>query len=67
MGLRLRNGVLLDDFRKETHTPLTQFVDRDRLQKLTDEGLLELTDQHIRASAAGRQKLNAVLSYLISQ
>jgi oxygen-independent coproporphyrinogen-3 oxidase len=67
MGLRLRDGVSLDGFMKETHTPLRQFVNQRRLQTLLDEGLLELTDQRMRATAPGRQRLNSVLSHLISQ
>ncbi len=67
MGLRLREGVSLDAFQKETHTPLSQFINQNRLQKLVDEGLLEATDQNIRATAAGRQRLNSILSYLASQ
>ena len=64
MGLRLREGVALDAFIKETQTPLSEFLSQPRLQKLTDEKLLEVTDRHIRATAAGRQRLNSVLSYL---
>jgi len=64
MGLRLREGVALDAFIKETQTPLAKFIDSSRLQKLTDEKLIEVTDRHIRATAAGRQRLNSVLSYL---
>jgi len=67
MGLRLREGVLLDDFLKETQTPLSRYISVKRLRSLLDEGLLELTGQHLRATAAGRQRLNAVLSHLVSQ
>ncbi|MFH1159209.1 MAG: radical SAM family heme chaperone HemW [Pseudomonadota bacterium] len=64
MGLRLREGFSLDDFQKETQTPLQQFVNPQILRGLLDEGLLELTNRHIRATAAGRQRLNAVLALL---
>jgi oxygen-independent coproporphyrinogen-3 oxidase len=67
MGLRLREGVLLDDFLKETQTPLSKFVHAERLQKLIDAGFMELTERHIRATAAGRQRLNALLSRLVLQ
>jgi oxygen-independent coproporphyrinogen-3 oxidase len=67
MGLRLREGVSLDDFSKETQTSLSQFLDMQLLQNLADEGLMELTEQHIRATAAGRQRLNAVLAHLVSK
>ncbi len=65
MGLRLRSGVALDEFEAVTHTPLSSFVDMQRLSALANEGLMELTDQHIRATAAGRQRLNALLAHLI--
>jgi putative oxygen-independent coproporphyrinogen III oxidase len=64
MGLRLSEGVELDAFLKETHTPLTQFVNAHRLQVLIDEKLLEMTGRHMKATAAGRQKLNSLLSFL---
>ncbi len=64
MGLRLREGVALDAFIKETQTPLAEFINPSRLQKLMDEKLIEVTDRHIRATAAGRQRLNSVLSWL---
>ena len=64
MGLRLREGVALDAFAKETQTSLSAFLDPTRLKKLVDEKFLEVTDRHIRATAAGRQRLNSVLSYL---
>ena len=67
MGLRLNNGVSLDGFLKETHTPLSQFINQRHLQMLLDERLLETTDDYIRATAAGRQRLNSVLSFLASQ
>jgi oxygen-independent coproporphyrinogen-3 oxidase len=67
MGLRLREGVLLDDFLKETQTPLSRYINVKRLQVLLDEGFMELTEQHLRATASGRQRLNAVLSHLVSQ
>lgn len=64
MGLRLREGIALDAFIKETQTPLLEFINPSRLKKLADENLLEVTDRHIRATAAGRQRLNSVLSWL---
>ena len=65
-GLRLRAGVSLDDFLKETQTPLAQFVNMRRLQNMQDEGFMELTEQYIRATASGRQRLNFVLAQLVS-
>jgi oxygen-independent coproporphyrinogen-3 oxidase len=67
MGLRLRTGVSLDEFLKETQTSLSKFIDMTRLQNLIDEGFMEVTEQYMRATAAGRQRLNALLSHLVSQ
>ena len=68
MGLRLREGFLLDDFQKETQTFFQKFVDPQVLQKLLEGKLLEFTnDQHIRATAAGRQRLSTVLTQLMHE
>lgn len=64
MGLRLREGVALDAFAKETHTSLLEFLAQSRLKQLVDESFIEVTDSHIRATDAGRQRLNSLLSYL---
>lgn len=65
MGLRLVEGVSLDHFIKETHTPLSEFINHDRVKILVDEGLLTMTDQTLTATPQGRQRLNAVLSFLV--
>jgi len=66
MGLRLAEGVSLDALLKETHTPLSTLINPDRLQSLCSEGFIEVTDTHIRATAQGRQRLNAVLGHIFS-
>jgi len=55
MGLRLREGVLL------ARLPA---IMADCVQPLVKEGLLEQTGPHLRATAAGRLRLNAVLAYI---
>jgi putative oxygen-independent coproporphyrinogen III oxidase len=64
MGLRLREGIALDAFIKETQTQPSEFINPSNLKKLVDGKFLEVTDRHIRATAAGRQRLNSVLSWL---
>lgn len=65
MGLRLREGFLLDDFQKETKISFQKFVHPQVFRRLLDGRLLEVTeDRHIRATAAGRQRLDAVLVQL---
>ncbi|MBI3440734.1 MAG: coproporphyrinogen III oxidase [Proteobacteria bacterium] len=65
MGLRLRDGIWLDALLEESGRPLMELIDRGRLKTLRDEGFLEMTDQHIKATPAGRQRLNAVLAHLV--
>jgi len=54
MGLRLTEGILLD-------TPLTP----SRLAPLVEGGFLALAGNRLKATPAGRQRLNAVLARLI--
>ena len=55
MGLRLKEGILLDD--------VSEFVDRDRLDELTSDGFIWQADNRIGATDTGRP----VLNYLIAQ
>lgn len=66
MGLRLAEGVDFQDFLKTMKTPLLEFVKASRVEMLTHEGLLEITPAALRATAAGRQRLNAVLAQILS-
>lgn len=66
MGLRLTEGISLAHFEKESGKPFSDFVDRDRLTALEDEGMISVSPQSIAATLKGRQRLNAVLSYLLS-
>ncbi|MCB9991008.1 MAG: coproporphyrinogen III oxidase [Rhodospirillales bacterium] len=63
MGLRLRDGVLL---RKLSEAAGGQYdLDEARLAALEQEGLIWRTDERLAATAAGRQRLNALLRYLL--
>jgi len=66
MGLRLMEGVSLANFQKETDTGLSDFVNPKRVKMLEDEGLLTLADNRLTATVKGRQRLNAVLAYLLA-
>jgi putative oxygen-independent coproporphyrinogen III oxidase len=65
MGLRLREGVPLARLRRETGYPLMEIFDRNVLQDLTRAGYMEITDTALRATGAGRQRLNSVLTMLL--
>ena len=65
MGLRLAEGVDLARFAKEAGVPARDFVDARASARLADAGLIEWTPETLRATEAGRQRLNAVLAALI--
>ena len=66
MGLRLREGVGRMRFRRETGQEVEAALDRERLARLVDGGFLALDARGLRATAAGRQRLNAVLAALLA-
>ncbi|HEX3972613.1 MAG TPA: radical SAM family heme chaperone HemW [Stellaceae bacterium] len=66
MGLRLSEGVARDAFRAETGVAFEQSLDAARLAKLGDAGFIALDNVGLRATAAGRQRLNAVLAALLA-
>jgi oxygen-independent coproporphyrinogen-3 oxidase len=65
MGLRLTQGVSRARFRAATGRALETALDGARLADLIDGGFIVLDDAGLRATAAGRQRLNAVLALLI--
>ena len=65
MGLRLSEGVPLSRLEHESGRTRDTFFDEKKIKALSDEGYLTLTDTHIAATASGRQRLNALLSYLV--
>jgi len=66
MGLRLEEGVARARFREEAGVEIEAALDRKRLQPLLDGGFLTLGPTGLRATAAGRQRLNAVLGALLA-
>jgi putative oxygen-independent coproporphyrinogen III oxidase len=66
MGLRLTTGLARDDVRAETGGEIEAAFDATRLDALIGGGFLELDDAGLRATAAGRQRLNAVLERLLA-
>lgn len=65
MGLRLVEGVDPARFSRITGLPLDDLVDADARARLTAGGLIERDMTTLRATAAGRQRLNAVLAALL--
>jgi putative oxygen-independent coproporphyrinogen III oxidase len=64
MGLRLSEGVARARFRAETGAEIEASLDQERLADLIAGGFLAQDAHGLRATAAGRQRLNAVLAAL---
>lgn len=66
MGLRLAEGIARDRFRAEIGVEIEAGLAPRRLQPLIDGGFLAVDANGLRATAAGRQRLNAVLTSLLA-
>ncbi len=66
MGLRLTEGVSRARLRTELGADVETLLDARKLEQLIGGGFLALDADNLRATAAGRQRLNAVLSSLLS-
>jgi len=66
LGLRLAEGVARARFLRETGCELEAALDPAALADLEAGGFLERDDRGLRATAAGRQRLNAVLGRLLA-
>jgi len=64
MGLRLAEGLSHAQWQAKFGTSLMDFLPVEKCAHLEAEGYLTATGGHFRATAAGRQRLNAVLGYL---
>ncbi|MBV9522402.1 MAG: coproporphyrinogen III oxidase [Alphaproteobacteria bacterium] len=65
MGLRLTEGVPRVRFRRECGAEPETVLETARLEPLIAGGFLVLDGRGLRATAAGRQRLNAVLAALL--
>lgn len=65
MGLRLREGVAMKSIKQETGRAWQDVLSPDKISKLCDEGLLEISQTHIKPTLSGMQRLNGVLGYLL--
>ncbi len=66
MGLRLAEGVARARFRAEAEAEPEALLERARLERLIEGGFLALDARGLRATAAGRARLNAVLAALLA-
>jgi coproporphyrinogen III oxidase-like Fe-S oxidoreductase len=66
MGLRLRSGVERQAFIEETGAEPEALLDPGRLARLVEGGFLVLDAGGLRATQAGRARLDAVLAALLA-
>jgi len=65
MGLRLSEGITRQRFIEEAGSEPEALFDRSRLDRLIKGGFLILDEAGLRATAEGRQRLNALLPALL--
>jgi oxygen-independent coproporphyrinogen-3 oxidase len=65
MGLRLDEGVSRAAFRRETGAMPEEVLDMGRLRPFLAGGLLRLDEAGLRASEAGRQRLDGLLARIL--
>jgi putative oxygen-independent coproporphyrinogen III oxidase len=65
MGLRLRAGIGRARFRHALGREIEEAIAPSRLAPLIEGGFIELDGDGLRATSAGRQRLNAVLAALV--
>jgi len=66
MGLRLREGIERAALHRELGGEIEALLPAARLARLAEEGLLTVDAAGLRATAAGRQRLDALLGYLLA-
>ncbi|MFI4998675.1 MAG: radical SAM family heme chaperone HemW [Reyranellales bacterium] len=66
MGLRLADGIDRSIFASVAGADPVEAVGEAKLAPLVEAGFLEIDATHLRATLAGRQRLNAVLERLIA-
>lgn len=66
MGLRLAGGIDRATFASVAGADPVQAVGEQKLAPLIKSGFLDVSDTHLAATPAGRQRLNAVLERLIA-
>ncbi|GIL40664.1 radical SAM family heme chaperone HemW [Roseiterribacter gracilis] len=65
MGLRLVEGVPLQRLTHEAGVPLSRVIDLEAVARLERGGFVRMSDERLVATAAGLERLNAVLAALV--
>lgn len=66
MGLRLSEGLSLAEVESESGLARGEMIDLARLGHLVNGGFMTVDGAQLRATSAGRQRLNALLGYLLA-
>jgi oxygen-independent coproporphyrinogen-3 oxidase len=66
MGLRLRDGIDRGLFAAVAGADPVEALGAAKLAPLVEAGFVEVSPTHLKATAAGRQRLNALLERLIA-
>ena len=66
MGLRLTEGVSLSRFYSLTGQHLFEMINQEKFDRLSNEGLLCISNQYLKTTPAGRLRLNAIIAYLLT-
>lgn len=66
MGLRLQEGVPVSRLSDEADVDWTTIIPAPRIQAMVSEGMLIADDTRLTATPEGLQRLNGLLSYLLS-
>src|SRR5690606_17257461 len=66
MGLRLEEGISLPRLARLARRPLPQLLDLEAMERLCAGGFLRHQGDRLRATPAGRLRLNAVLGRLVA-
>jgi len=66
MGLRLNTGIARTTFHREVNAEPEDVLPAESLRHLIDGGFLKLDAKSLRATAPGRQRLDAVLARLLT-
>jgi coproporphyrinogen III oxidase-like Fe-S oxidoreductase len=65
MGLRLVEGISIDNFHAQTGFDLLKIVNQHQLKRLIDGDFLIMSEDSLKATPMGRQCLNSVLSAIL--
>lgn len=67
MGMRLREGIALDDISRESSLAFDQVIDMKKVEQLASAGFLkyEPEKRHLHPTFTGLQRLNAVVEEII--